>query len=93
MIEGKGLAKTRSDRVRSRRIRQEHNEKNRASNSYKHMAAKPAVITRSGIGTPVFQRVNTRVKRQISLPLNRTGAELLIPSLPIVKIGWRLLSG
>ncbi|GEM_PF-223216 len=62
-------------------------------------AAKPANGTRRGTrekespySTPVFQRTQTRVRRQVSIPLGNSGAEVLMPAMPIIRPGWRLLS-
>jgi cell division protein FtsQ len=54
----------------------------------------PAVILRGNVGTPVAQRLGkTNVRRKYSVPMGNSGAELVIPGLPQVKFGWRLLSG
>ena len=49
---------------------------------------------RSGtMGTPVLQRTRSNVRRQVIFPVGKTGAEMMMPSLPIIKPGWRLVSG
>jgi cell division protein FtsQ len=54
----------------------------------------PSVILRGNVGTPVAQRLGkTNARRKYSVPMGNSGAELVIPGLPQVKFGWRLLSG
>jgi hypothetical protein len=64
-----------------------------------HSEAAPPVMVRGGMGGMAFGRVATSrfnkqrpPKRRIDLPLNITGAELRLPSLPFVHLGWRVVS-
>jgi cell division protein FtsQ len=52
----------------------------------------PIFVRRGTMGTPVVQRTRTHVKRKIALPL-QSGSEVVIPGLPMVRLGWRALSG
>jgi cell division protein FtsQ len=64
-----------------------------------HAEADPPVMVRGGMGGMAFGRVaSSRLnkhkspKRRIDVPLNITGAELRLPSLPFVHLGWRAAS-
>lgn len=52
----------------------------------------PVFVRQGVVGTSVVQRTRTQVKRKVALPL-RSGAEMIISGLPIVRFGWRLVSG
>jgi len=59
----------------------------------------PPVLVRGGMSGMAFGRVaSSRLhkqrspKRRIDVPLNVTGAELRLPSLPIINLGWRAAS-
>ena len=41
---------------------------------------------------PVHQRAQSRVNRQFTIPLSTTGAELRLPVIPDLHLGWRLIS-
>ena len=41
----------------------------------------------------ILANASTRVRRKLFIPLHTPGAEINLPSLPIVKLGWRLASG
>jgi hypothetical protein len=56
----------------------------------------PPVIGRRGVMGEVFSQKpasNKRVKRRFDFSLGATGAEMRLPSLPIIHLGWRLVSG
>jgi len=93
MILNKRPAKTRADKLRNKREKQQHLAKSRASVISRNMAAKPTVVSRTNIGMPVFERTRTTVKKKYSFAIDKVGTELIVPGLPILKIGWRLLSG
>lgn len=58
---------------------------------------RPPVITRAampGFSTPIVQRAGTKKpRRKYSLVLGASGAEMILPAIPMVKVGWRLVSG
>ena len=89
----KGSARSRADKLRMKRVKQDRVARSRAAEISRNMAAKPAVVSRTNIGTPVFQRASTRVKRRYTFSIDKAGSELIIPGLPMLKVGWRLLSG
>lgn len=64
-----------------------------------HADAAPPVMVRGGMGGMAFGRVaSSRIgkqkqpKRRIDVPLSVTGAELRLPSIPFVHLGWRVVS-
>lgn len=64
-----------------------------------HSDAAPPVMVRGGMGGMAFGRVaSSRIgkqkqpKRRIDVPLSVTGAELRLPSIPFVHLGWRVVS-
>jgi len=93
MMLEKRPAKSRADKLRIRRDKQARIARSRAADISRNMAAKPLVVSRTNIGAPVYQRASTRVKRRTSFAIDKIGTELIIPGLPMVKVGWRLLSG
>lgn len=89
----RGSARSRADKLRMKRVKQDRVARSRAAEISRNMAAKPAIVSRTNIGTPVFQRASTRVKRRYTFSIDKAGSELIIPGLPMLKVGWRLLSG
>lgn len=64
-----------------------------------HSEAAPPVMVRGGMSGMAFGRVaSSRLhkhkspKRRIDVPLNVTGAELRLPTLPFMNLGWRAVS-
>jgi hypothetical protein len=64
-----------------------------------HAEAAPPVMVRGGMNGMAFGRVaSSRLnkqkspKRRIDVPLNVTGAEFRLPSLPFTHLGWRAAS-
>lgn len=59
-------------------------------------AAHPPILGRRGfVGEPVSQkRPNMKkIKRRFDFSLGASGAEMRLPSLPVIHLGWRLVSG
>jgi cell division protein FtsQ len=61
--------------------------------------ANPPVMVRGGLGGMAFGRTASSklskrkaTKRRIDIPLNVTGAEVRLPSIPLIHIGWRAVS-
>ena len=50
------------------------------------------VDRRSAVSVPLHQRTQSRVNRQVTIPLNTAGAELRLPVIPNLRLGWRLIS-
>ncbi len=93
---------SRSEEVRQRRSRQSKDRMKKAATSStrakrpaaqkRYSAVAPTIFARGGMGTPVVRRTQSRVKRKVAIPLDSPGAELQMPALPVVRLGWRLLS-
>lgn len=61
--------------------------------------AAPPVMVRGGLGGMAFGRVassklnkHKAPKRRIDVPLSITGAEVRLPSIPLLHVGWRAVS-
>jgi hypothetical protein len=90
----------RSDIVRARRNKRKYQTgkepKDRKSkkNSSRTM---PPVYSRAGIAYPTTtstsKKVRARERRKINVSLDTTGAEVKLPAIPVVSVGWRVLSG
>ncbi|OGO60801.1 MAG: hypothetical protein A2032_02020 [Chloroflexi bacterium RBG_19FT_COMBO_49_13] len=64
-----------------------------------HSEAAPPVMVRGGIGGMTFGRVGSSrlqkqrsPKRRFDVPLNAQGAEVRLPSVPLIHLGWRAAS-
>jgi cell division protein FtsQ len=64
-----------------------------------HSESAPPVMVRGGMGGMAFGRVASShlrkqrsPKRRFDVPLNVTGAEVRLPSLPFLHLGWRVVS-
>ncbi len=64
-----------------------------------HSDAEPPVLVRGGMGGMAFGRVaNSRLhksrtpRRRIDVPLRVPGAEVRLPSIPFINLGWRSIS-
>lgn len=84
---------TRADEVRKRRLLNSQKRVRQASHSVRYAAETPQVFVRGGIGTPVINRTQSRVRRKVAIPVGKSGAAMVMPALPILNPGWRLLSG
>jgi len=97
MNSSKGAA-SRSDEIRQRRASQPR-KSTRAGTSKRAQKssapAPPAVLVRGGLAGSMVQerRGKKRVKRRYDVALSTPGAEMRLPSLPRLQIGWRLVSG
>jgi hypothetical protein len=83
----------RADSIRQRRTQRSQDRVERATQQVRYSAVTPPITMRGGMGTPIMQRTRTQVRRKFTIPLGMPGGEMLLPSLPIVHFGWRLLSG
>lgn len=89
---------SRAEDVRRRRSRR--SQRTAGSNSTRRKGksraeSKPPVMMRgwgSGASQP-RRRTGTRAKRRYDIALSTPGAEMRLPSLPVVHLGWRLVSG
>jgi hypothetical protein len=54
----------------------------------------PSVLIRGGQqGKPLVNHSRSNVRRKFSIALNNQGAEMLFPTLPFIRPGWRVFSG
>jgi len=85
---------SRSEQVRQRRAQNSQQKLNRVVYQAHSPAVTPTVLVRGGrIGTPVIHRAKTKTRRKYSVAVGSNGAEMILPALPIIRPGWRLLSG
>ncbi len=85
---------------RSEKIRQRKNQRSQervtraASFARAGSMAAPAVTVRGrGMGHPVLTRASTQPRRKYYVSLDAVGAEISMPAIPMVRPGWRLISG
>ena len=83
---------SRADEVRKRRL-QNSQKKARQVTHVRYAAETPQVFVRGGYGTPVINRAQNRARRKVGIGSGKTFAASLLRALPILNIGWRLLSG
>ena len=95
----KSSGKTRADETRQRRDMTAKQTTARVARNVVVPARRqeritPGVIVRGmGLGTPVHQKARNKGRRQLYYSLGNTGAEVRLPSVPLVNPGWRILSG
>lgn len=83
--------RTRADKVRARRNKPSGQTSDRFGNSAARRDSKPRPpVTRRT--TPSVPPV-TRKRRKVYMPLNAKGAEVGLPALPNLNLGWRFFSG
>ena len=89
--------------VKSQRVAEStpefHPRKGRKASSA-HGKMTPPVMVRGGVGGMAFGRVASSrfkkqnpLKRRFDVALDVPGAELRLPSIPMIHLGWRALSG
>lgn len=83
-----------SDQVRQRRAQHSQEKPKRMVYQAHSPVVTPTVLVRGlRIGTPVVQRAKTKTRRIHSVSMGSSGAEMILPALPNIRPGWRLLSG
>lgn len=86
---------TRSSNVRKAAARQAtpRSSRNVVVPAHRQERITPGVIVRGmGLGTPVAHKARNKGRRQYYYSLGTTGAEVRLPSVPMVNPGWRILS-
>lgn len=95
-------ASKRSDMVRARRANRKPKKKalsnkQRTSSASRNM---PPVVTRNNSYVRSTRRSDKarrgstkEARRRYNVALNTKGAELRLPAIPVVKVGWRVISG
>jgi len=93
-------ANRRSEAVRARRNKRlnqvKTGRKDRRSKQSKARSM-PPVYSRTGFVYPTTtstsKKVRARERRKYNVSLDTAGAEVKLPALPVVSVGWRVLSG
>lgn len=84
---------SRADEVRKRRLQNSQKKARQVTHSVRYAAETPQVFVRGGYGTPVINRTQNRARRKVTARGGKTLAASLLRALPVLNIGWRLLSG
>lgn len=97
MIMSKKSAKSRAEIVRERcKESKRSSRRARRRGRRKSTSKLPPVLVRgtnlAADADPPSQRKRKRVKRRYDVALPTPGVEMRLPSLPVIKIGWRVLS-
>lgn len=91
--------RTRAEDARERRTQSSQQAARRVTRNVVQPAqqrvktAPPVTVRGSSTGTPLHQKTRGKVRRQFYYSLGTTGAEVRLPSVPMIRPGWRLLSG
>jgi len=80
----------RSDRKERRSRREALAQKRRAQQVVEHNV--PVMMRGSAMGLPVKARQPNNSRRRLDIALGVSGAEVRLPALPRVELGWRLVS-
>lgn len=86
---------TRSERLRdqrSRRPRTKAKRSQRRADSGSNSTL-PPILVRGGMAASISQGRRKSSRRRYDIALNGQGAEMQLPAVPRVRVGWRLLSG
>ena len=87
---------TRAELLREKRERgpRKSSSKSARRSRSKTSASLPPVLVRGGVAASVShsRRKSKNSRRRFDIALNGQGAEMRLPSVPSVKVGWRLLS-
>lgn len=90
--------RTRAEDVRERRAQSTQQTARRVTRNViqpaRAVPQKPPVTVRGTTGSiPLHQKTRGKVRRQFYYSLGTTGAEIRLPAVPMLRPGWRLLSG
>ena len=84
---------TRAEAVRLRKERKDHPRKWLQKDQPKfNQRQMPPVLVR-GVNGSILINNQRKPRKRLDIPLNRSGVELRLPAIPMVKLGWRALSG
>jgi hypothetical protein len=108
MSPARSRASSRADAVRQRRTQHTQEKASRAvrdpmTRPGRYASVAPTIFVRGGatrqaygqggLGTPVINRAQTKPRRKFVIPIGNSGAEMIMPALPMIHLGWRLASG
>ena len=83
-------------------LRDKRNQRSRKSSSSSHRRSKsaaksiyPPILVRGEVAASASRSRSKgkKIRRRYDIALNGSGAEMRLPSLPTIAVGWRLLSG
>jgi len=85
----------RSEKIRQRKnLRSQERVTRAASFARAGTMAGPSVTIRGrGMGRPILAKASTQPRRKYYVALDASGAELSMPAIPMIRPGWRLISG
>ena len=85
----------RSEKIRQRKnLRSQERVTRAASFARAGSMAGPSVTIRGrGMGRPILAKASTQTRRKYYVALDAAGAELAMPAIPMIRPGWRLISG
>ena len=86
----------RSEKIRQRRNVRSQERVVRATNVIRtpRSTSNPTVTVRGrGMGRPILSQSSSQTRRKYYVSLDASGTELSMPALPMIRPGWRLLSG
>lgn len=94
-MKGKSTPVSRADHLRQQRSQTSQKREAAVGQAVKKATItvnRPPVVVRGTTGNPVIRRAYNRPRRQFAFTMGTTGVEMLTPSIPVFKPGWRLLS-
>jgi len=84
---------TRAEMARKRRAQNKRSSKRRMRNEPLAGGNRmPPVLMRGAHGSVLINN-HRKPRKRLAIPLNKSGAEISLPAIPAVKVGWRALSG
>ncbi len=85
----------RSDKIRQRKNQRSQERVTRAASFARAGAmTSPSVTVRGrGMGRPILNKASTQPRRKYYVSLDAAGAEISMPAIPMIRPGWRLISG
>jgi hypothetical protein len=87
---------TRADLLRERREKRARKSPSKSARRSRNKTSVnlPPVLVRGGIAASASQsrRKNKKGRRRYDISLNGQGAEMRLPSVPMIGVGWRLMS-
>lgn len=90
---GNRKPQTRADHVRTRRVKELKQRVVIATDVVKNPPQYTPIYTRNGEGAlPIMQKPHKRTRRKFFYAF-KNGVEIKLPAIPVIKPGWRLVSG
>src|SRR5512135_271304 len=85
----------RSEKIRQRKNQRSQERVTRAASFARagSMAAPSVTVRGRGMGRPILTKASTQPRRKYYVSLDAVGAEISMPAIPMIRPGWRLISG